>query len=334
MREYLSKRNDGSKNHLKQINEALYIIEALGIPFDGLTGRRLEKMAVAFLAVAGLLPTDPWRNVKSNDDGHRLTSREIIAYVNKNYGENISMGSYDDIRRKDLKLLTVSEIITNSSANPNAATNSPTRRYALNPLYVDIIREYVSGNDWDKKIKIFMQGKDNLAEKLKALRNIEKIAVNVGHKEILFSPGEHNLIQKAIIEDFLPRYGYGAEVLYVGDTADKYLYLNKEKLLNLKFFELSHGELPDVVAYSKDKNWLYLIEAVHSANPITPLRHHQLEKLAKDCTAGIIYVTAFLDRKSSTKFIGEIAWETEVWIAENPDHLIHFNGDRFLGPHS
>ena len=26
------------------------------------------------------------------------------------------------------------------------------------------------------------------------------------------------------------------------------------------------------------------------------------------------------------------AEQTEVWIAENPDHLIHYNGEKFLGP--
>ncbi|MFS2517149.1 MULTISPECIES: BsuBI/PstI family type II restriction endonuclease [Parabacteroides] len=30
--------------------------------------------------------------------------------------------------------------------------------------------------------------------------------------------------------------------------------------------------------------------------------------------------------------MADIAWETEVWIAENPGHMIHFNGDRFIGP--
>ncbi|MCI0488488.1 MAG: hypothetical protein L0229_18020 [Blastocatellia bacterium] len=148
-----------------------------------------------------------------------------------------------------------------------------------------------------------------------------------------FTAGEHNILQKAIIEDFLPRYGYNSKVLYVGDAANRFLLLEKEELEKLKFFELAHGELPDVVAYSKEKNWLYLIEAVHTSGPISPLRRLNLQALTKTCTAEIIYVTAFLNRQTFRRFIGDIAWETEVWIASEPDHLIHFDGEKFLGPY-
>ncbi|NJS36314.1 MAG: hypothetical protein HC765_07610 [Brachymonas sp.] len=129
-------------------------------------------------------------------------------------------------------------------------------------------------------------------------------------------------------------YGFGADVLYVGDTEKKHLLLEEKRLLSLKFFELKHDKLPDVVAYSKAKNWLYLIEAVTTANPITELRRKILLDLTKDCTAEIILITAFLDRATYRKFASDIAWETEVWIADAPEHMIHFNGDKFLGPHT
>lgn len=148
-----------------------------------------------------------------------------------------------------------------------------------------------------------------------------------------FSVGKHNELQKVIIENFLPRYGYGAKVLYVGDAADKYLHLDKKTLKDLQFFNIAHEELPDIIAYSAEKNWLYLIEAVHSSGAINEIRLLQLQALTKNCIAEIIYVTAFLDRITFRKYVAEVAWETEVWIADNPDHLIHFNGDKFLGPY-
>lgn len=154
-----------------------------------------------------------------------------------------------------------------------------------------------------------------------------------GGAALEFSLGEHNLLQKAIIEEFLPRYGYGAEVLYVGDTANKSLHYSAERLKALNFAELAHGELPDVVAYSAEKDWIYLIEAVHTSGPIDPIRKLKLELLAKNCSAGLVFVTAFLDRLTFRKYVADIAWETEVWIADAPDHLIHWNGDKFLGPH-
>ena len=104
-------------------------------------------------------------------------------------------------------------------------------------------------------------------------------------KNLELSPGKHNELQKAIIELFLPRYGYGAEVLYIGDTADKFLHLEQDKLKELKFFEISHGELPDIIAYSHTKNWLYLIEAVHSSGVISPVRLLNLKRLTNNCQA-------------------------------------------------
>ena len=149
---------------------------------------------------------------------------------------------------------------------------------------------------------------------------------------ITFSPDEHNLLQKAIIEEFLPRYGYNADVSYVGDTAKKFVVFQEQKLQELRFFHLDDGEIPDVVAYSETKNWLYLIEAVHSSGPISRSRLLKLQELTANCAVPIVYVTAFLNRATFRRFVAEIAWETEVWLADDPDHLIHFNGGKFLGP--
>jgi type II restriction enzyme len=188
--------------------------------------------------------------------------------------------------------------------------------------------------EWENYVKDKLVEIEPMIEKLQRKRALNTIPVVLpSGTKLEFSQGVHNDLQKAIIEDFLPRYGFGANVLYIGDTADKYLHLDKTALEQLNFFEISHEELPDVIAFSKEKNWLYLIEAVHSSGAISELRLLQLKELTKECKADIIYVTAFLDRKTFRKFIADIAWETEVWIANNPDHLVHFNGDKFLGPY-
>lgn len=312
------------------INTTLYILETFGIPLEG-TPRRLERMAISFLATGDIKRVADFKKAKDLNNGYSLKTRDIINYVNEYFGENISSGSYDDIRRKDLKLLTVAEVVLQSS--PNSATNDSTRGYSINPTYAELLRSYGS-KDWEKIVKDKLKDIEPLSKKLKREREISKINVTLpSGGNLTFSVGEHNDLQKAIIEEFLPRYGHGAEVFYVGDTSDKYLYLEKEKLEGLNFFEISHEELPDVIAYSKKKNWLYLIEAVHSSGPISELRLIQLQKITKDCKADIIYVTAFLNRQKFRQFMTEIAWETEVWIADNPDHLVHFNGNKFLGPY-
>lgn len=327
------KNKDKPPKLVKLFNEALLVLTKLGIPLEELKPRELEKMAMTFLAVADVKRSADWPRARPRAGKDALKSRDIIAYLNNNFEEKISMGSYDDIRRKDLKLPVVAGIIIASANKPAAARNDPTRGYSLSPEYIEIIHCFGQAN-WLEEIEEFMAERPTLAERLAAARQIELVPIELpGGTTIEFSPGEHNLLQKAIIEHFLPRFGYGAEVFYVGDTAKKFLVRNDAKLKALKFFELQHGELPDIVAYSEQKNWLFLIEAVHSSGPISPIRLLELKRLAKECTADIVFVTAFLARDTFRKFAPDIAWETEVWIADAPDHLIHFDGDKFLGPY-
>lgn len=336
---YLDDKNCNKKTFINKsesvktlINEALHILESFGVPFQGLSYRRLEKMAMAFLAVIDVKDLNNWINAKDQLDGRSLTSREIIKYINEHFGENIADSSYDDIRRKDLALPILAEIIVKSQ--PNVATNVSTRGYTLSQHCSSLVRDYGNEN-WAILVESYMENRISLSELLNPDREVLKVPIKVpSGKQLNFSLGGHNDLQKAIIEEFLPIYGYGADVLYVGDTAEKYSILEKDKLEELGFFELAHDELPDVVAYSESKNWLYLIEAVYSSGPISPQRKLKLERLLSSCNAEIVFVTAFLDRATSRKFIVDIAWETEVWIAEDPKHLIHFNGHKFLGPFS
>lgn len=324
------------KNHLPKsgksapiqrlINEALDILEAVGIPVEEKSERGKEKMAMAFLAVAHV--TGNW--IAASDKTH-LQTRQIISFINGHFDEAISSGSYDDIRRKDLKLLVIGDLIVNSADNLSAATNDPTRGYALHPDFKNLIVTYGT-KDWSAALATFNKDRPSLAEQLARKQNIERIPVTLpGGKPLEFSLGEHNVLQKAIIEEFLPRFGSDCMVLYVGDTANKMLHIEEAELARLAFFKLSHDELPDIIAYSEQHNWLYLIEAVHSSGPMSEIRVHELKKLLKNCKAELIFVTAFLTRADFRKWVMGIAWETEVWIADNPDHLIHFNGHKFLG---
>jgi type II restriction enzyme len=151
--------------------------------------------------------------------------------------------------------------------------------------------------------------------------------------ELKLSPGPHNLIQKSVIEEFLPRFAPRSEVLYIGDTEKKILILKEHTLFNIGVPRPSREMLPDVLAYDAERNWLLVIEAVHSANPIGQIRHKKLKELTRNCTAGCVFVSAFENKRSFRKFSNDISWQTEVWIADDPDHLIHFDGERFLGPY-
>lgn len=122
-------------------------------------------------------------------------------------------------------------------------------------------------------------------------------------------------------------------MVYVGDTGDKWGYFDAALLTTLGVAVATHGKMPDVVLYYAEKNWLLLVEAVTSHGPVDAKRHAELEHLFSQATAGLIFVTAFPNRKLLAHNLGKIAWETEVWIADAPSHLIHFDGERFLGPY-
>lgn len=315
------------------VQEALQILQALGVPVSSLTERRRDKMAKAFLAVADVRPGVPWSRTKSSKDGRALQSRQVIAYMNTHLGEVIADSSYDDIRRKDLILPVEALVVLKSAKNPDANTNDSTRGYAIAPEAALAIRLFGSPG-WTGAAGIFLRGRESLASHLERKRDLARISVHIAvDVSKTFSAGKHNRLQKQIIEEFLPIFGFGAKVLYVGDSANKRLFMDSAALAELEFFKLAHDKLPDVVAYSASRNWLYLIEAVTTANPITELRRRNLLELTRVCPAEVILVTAFPDRETYRRFAKDIAWETEVWIADAPEHMIHFNGEKFLGPY-
>ena len=150
---------------------------------------------------------------------------------------------------------------------------------------------------------------------------------------VFLSPGEHNTLQTAIIENFGPRFAPGAVVLYLGDTAKKYIVFESGRLAALGVPITEHDKLPDIVLYDPKKKWLFMIEAVTSHGPVSSKRHREIESFLGECPAERVYVTAFLSTSDFRNYAAVIAWETEVWIAATPDHMIHFNGMKFLGPY-
>jgi hypothetical protein len=152
-------------------------------------------------------------------------------------------------------------------------------------------------------------------------------------RQINLSPGEHSELIRDIIESFAPRFAPGAVLIYAGDTGDKWGYFDAPLLAQLGVAVDTHGKMPDVVLHYPDRNWLLLVESVTSHGPVDGKRHEELARLFAGSTAGLVYVTAFPTRAVMGRYLGEIAWETEVWVADAPSHLIHFNGERFLGPY-
>lgn len=208
------------------------------------------------------------------------------------------------------------------------STNSPDYRYRLTEEFLDVIR----GNGTAEVVSHFLSNHESLISIYASKKKFQKIPVTINGKDLSFSVGKHNELQKAIIEEFGARFAPGAECLYVGDTIEKDLVKNEKRLSELGFEITLHDKMPDVVLYREDKDWLYFIESVTSVGPMDDKRIIELQELTKNVKSGKIFVTAFLDFKTFKKFSESLAWDTEVWIADVPDHMIHLNGDRFLGP--
>lgn len=328
-------KGDKSETIKKLIFDMVDVLEDVGIPIENLKApkkhRSLERMAMACLAVGQI--KESFNEAKSTEDGTFLRTRDIIDFENLNYGETISLSSYDDIRRHDLLLPIEQMIVLRSASIESQATNNPSRGYALSPSFASLLKDFGTDN-WEKHLETFKKETKALKEELERKRALEKIPVILPDGvELQLSAGEHNVLQKAIIEEFLPLFGMGAEILYIGDTSDKFLYLKQDKLTAIGYFAVEHEELPDVIAYSTEKNVLFLIEAYHSTGQWSEIRVKKIRERLTGCKANIVYITAFESLESFRKKAAAIAWETEVWVADFPEHLIHFNGYKFLEIH-
>ena len=323
--------NNVPKKIAKNIRIILSILEEVGVPLKGLTDLRLQRMAEACLAIGQI--KDKLTEAKSVKDGVFLRTREILKFENEHYGENISPGSYDDIRRKDLKLLVLANIAINSSSVKATATNDSSRGYCLSDEFAALLKVYGT-EQWQESIESYKANIKSLEERLKSKRDIERVPITLPSGEVMhLSYGEHNQLQKAIIETFLPIFGKGCQVLYVGDTSDKFLFKDDQALNELGFFELVHDELPDIIAYNTKKNLLLLIEAFHCTGQWDSTRLYKIKDKLKNCKAHIVFVTAFETLNQFKAHSNTIAWETEVWIADTPEHMIHFNGWKYLEIH-
>lgn len=257
---------------------------------------------------------------------------DIIDFLKNHYNVIYAENSRETFRKQAMHPFRTAALIEDNGK----ATNSPNYRYRITNEFLHVIQNINEGAydtfEGNESLDEFLAEHESLADIYASKKEMEKMPVKINNEDFTFSPGEHNQLQKAIIEEFAPRFAENSECLYVGDTIQKDMVKNVQKLSELGFTITLHDKMPDVVLYREDKNWIYFVEAVTSVGPMDSKRILEIESMTKEVTAGKIYVTAFLDFATFKKFSEELAWETEVWIADMPDHMIHLNGDRFLGP--
>ena len=308
---------------MDKLETAKSLLKEIGMPAK----QQSRMCALALLAMANVRKSTPWSQATNN----WIRIHDIIAFAAKFYGIAYAENSRETFRKQALHPFRTAALIEDNGL----ATNSPNYRYRLTDEFLKVVQEQLNKSTASKTgmaLQMFISNHESLSEIYASKKQMQKMPVRINHQEFTFSPGKQSELQKAIIEEFAPRFAPNSECLYVGDTIQKDLVKNVEKLSELGFEITLHDKMPDVVLYREDKNWIYFIESITSVGPMDPKRIVEIEAMTKNVTAGKIYISAFLDFSTFKKFSDKLAWETEVWIADMPEHMIHLNGDKFFGP--
>ena len=309
----------------QKIDQALSILKDLGLP----RAQQNERSALTLLALLNLKSHQEWSDVERPLIG--ITP--VMDFCRDHYGKQYAPNTRETFRRQTMHQFVSAAIALYNSDDPGRAVNSPKACYQISPAAFDVMVEF-GKKGWKEELAKFEQAQQSLAMQYAKEREMKMVPVTVAEgKSVNLTPGEHSQLIRDIIEEFGPRFAPGSEVIYVGDTGEKEGYFLEDRLQKLGVSVNRHGKMPDVVLYFAEQNWLLLIESVTSHGPVDSKRHEELARLFAQAKPGLVYVTAFPTRSLMSRYLSEISWETEVWVAEAPTHMIHFNGERFLGPY-
>ena len=308
------------------IAEAIEVLKSLGMP----RAQQNERSALCLLALLNLTPATPWEDAQSPLVG--ITP--MMEFASEHYGRQYAPNTRETFRRHSIHQFVSAGITLYNPDNPKRAVNSPKAVYQIEPDTLALMRS-IGTAAWTENLAAYLRAHPALADQYAREREMQMQPVKLPAGETInLSPGEHSELIKDVIEEFAPRFVPDGTLVYAGDTGEKWAYFDQETLANLGVAIGSHGKMPDVVLYEQERRWLLLVECVTSHGPMDGKRHEELADLFAASTAGLVYVTAFPSRSVMTRYLSEIAWETEVWCADAPSHLIHFDGERFLGPYA
>ncbi len=308
-----------------RVNQVVDILRELGMPREQLN----ERSALVLLALLDMKPGTPWRKASAPLRG--ITP--MMDFFREHYGKEYAPNTRETVRRQTVHQFLDAGFIVANLDLPTRPTNSPKAVYQIEAKALELLRSYGTAA-WPKKLEKYLKVAGSLSERYAREREMRLLPLRLdGGRTVALSPGGQNELVREIIEKFCPRFTPGGRPLYIGDTEHKWAYFDEEALSELGVRIESHGKMPDVVVYHEEKNWLVLIEAVTSHGPVNAKRHGELKKLFGGANAGLVFVTAFMTRQVMVKYLGELSWETEVWVAQSPSHMIHFDGERFLGPY-
>jgi hypothetical protein len=288
-----------------------------------------DTASYSLLACLNLRAEKSWRDVSNPLIG--ITP--MIEFIGRHYGQRYAPNTRETIRDEAVKYFVEAGLLLRNPDDPSRPTNSGKTVYQVEPTALELARWYGT-LEWPRRLAAYLKSHQRILEELRRKRELSRIPVRLpSGKLVSISPGGQNPLIKLVIEELCPRFVPGGVIVYIGDAEDKFLHLETEYLKNLGVVVPTPAKMPDVVIHDARRNWLLLVEAVTSAGPVDAKRRMELKELFRSCRAGLVFVTAFATRAVMRSFLTQISWETEVWVADDPDHMIHFNGERFLGPY-
>ena len=288
-----------------------------------------EISAFTFLALCNIKKNSKWGDAARQS---MTVTKGIMSFIKNNYGKDYAPNTRETFRRQVLHQFVQGRIADYNPDEPDLPTNSPRAHYAISEAALAALRSF-GLPDYKRGIADFLKSQGSLIEIYEKSRETQTVPVTLPSGEKFnLSPGKHNELQASIIKDFAPRFLKSPKVLYFGDTAKKGLVIDLPSFILLNVSVSDHDKLPDIVLFDSSKKWLFLIEAVTSHGPMNPKRVFELQEMFKYSKCGKIFVSVFPDFAEFKRHSKEISWETEVWIADFPEHMIHYNGDKFIGP--
>ncbi|MEH2261558.1 BsuBI/PstI family type II restriction endonuclease [Nostoc sp.] len=317
----LSMSNQSENNPIatkSRIDEARQILTQLGFPGT----QRSPQLALTLLALLDLKPTDSWQLADSPSIG----IKPMMDFMTQHYGKTYKPNTRESVRDGAVHSFLDAALIVVNPDDPSRPTTSRNTVYQIENSALELLRTY--GTDkWEKSIGSYLISAEPRKKHYVQKREISGISIVINEKIKTLSPGGQNILIEKIIKDFVPRFTPSGKLIYVGDTAKKFFHFDKAAFVDLGVNIDFHGKIPDVIIHFTTHNWLVLIEAVTSQGAINPKRKEELEVLFRGVQIPLVMVTTFLSRKAMKKYLPEIAWETDVWVAEDLTHLIHFNGE-------
>jgi hypothetical protein len=299
------------------LEEVKVLLQQLGLDRKLIT----EQSAICVLALAdgaerdGLLPGK--RRLR---DGARI--HDIIVFARHACGKEVAENTRESYRKLSLRPLCEEGLVIRHQLS----TNDPKTFYRLHP---EMLRVLTCPAPLERRwLARALATRLSEGQSWRQQRRRAEVPVEVGQPQPFFlSPGVHSRLAAEVVEVYTPRFLTRPHVVYLGDTRHKRGYQNRDLMRELNLPLQVTSSLPDVILLCEAERRVVIVEVVASSGPISASRLAQLQLLGEPSTAlgyRVRYVTAFPSRRVFRRFVEDIAWGTEVWIASEADQIVTF----------